>query len=296
MRRFYGVGVLLTVGAALGFSSKSILIKLVYGHGVDAVTMMALRMLLSLPFFLLMAWWVQRDVLQLSLRAGDLWALLGLGLLGYYLASWLDLWGLQYISASLERLLLFLYPTFTVILSALIARRRLQMRELAAIILSYAGILMVFLPGMETAGSQLFLGAGLVLASALAYALYLVGSDGLLQRVGALRFTAYAMTVACLASLLHFVVTHHWADLLGLSPQVYGLSLSVALLSTVLPAWMFAEGMRRIGAGRAALLSAVGPVFVLWGAGLILGESLTAWQMWGAAVTLVGVLLMTVRQ
>ncbi|MFZ5659606.1 MAG: DMT family transporter [Pseudomonadota bacterium] len=289
------IGAALVLLAAVAFSAKAVLIKLAYRYPVDAATLLSLRMAMSLPFFLAAAAWAGRDTTVPALGRRDWLEVLALGLLGYYLASLLDFLGLQYVSAGLERLILFLYPTLVLVLSALFLGRRIRRRELAALALSYGGILLAVHGAADWAGARVPLGAALVFASALAYALYLIGSGRTIRRVGPLRFTAYAMTVACAAVLLHFAVTHPWSALV-LPREVYGLGLAMALVSTVLPSFLMAEGIRRIGAEQAALLGAVGPVATIFLGYLTLGEHLMPAQATGAGLVIAGVLLVTWRR
>lgn len=287
------IGVGLVLLSAIGFSAKSVLIKLAYRYGVGPIPLLALRMLFSLPFFLAAAWWSQRDRTP-ALSARQHLAIITLGLLGYYMASLLDFLGLQYISAGTERLVLFLYPTLVVVISAIAFRHPIGRRETVALLLSYGGIGLAFLHDLHGAGGhEVLIGAALVFGSAVAYAFFLIGSGELLHRIGPLRFTAYAMTVSCAAVLIQFISTQP-LQALRQPPQVYGLSLLMALLSTVMPAFLLTAGMRRIGARNAALIAAVGPVSTIMLAALFLGEHLSALQLAGTALVLGGVLTVSV--
>jgi drug/metabolite transporter (DMT)-like permease len=282
------IGVAFVLVAAVGFSAKAVLVKLAYLQGVDAVTLLALRMLLSVPFFLIVAAWLRRtDPLAMSGR--DWASVVGLGLLGYYLASLLDFLGLEHVSAGLERLVLFLYPTLVVIITALVFRRPVGRREAAALALSYGGIALVFLRDVSSHGADVPFGALLVFGSALAYAVYLVGSGEVLRRLGAMRFTAYAMTVACGASVAQFLATEPLAALRQ-PPPVYALALAMALLSTVMPAFLLSAGIRRVGARSASLIGAMGPASTIFLAALFLGEPITGAQLAGTALVITGVL------
>lgn len=286
-RRLFGFG--LATLAAIGFSGKAIFVKLAYGEAVDAVTLLALRMLFSAPFFLIVAlrhaW--QKPAQALSRR--DYVALLLLGLLGYYLSSLFDFIGLQYISAGLERLILFLYPTLVVVLSALLLHKPFGRKEIVALLLSYAGIGVVFSDQVRLQAEHLWLGAGFVFASTLTYAAHLIGTGETVARIGASRFTAYAMLVACAATLIQFLLTHPPQALL-VSARVYQLSLWLAIVSTVLPVFMLSAAIRIIGSGHASLIGALGPVATLFLANVFLGEQLSPLQMAGAALVLAGVL------
>lgn len=286
-RRWLGFG--LAILAAIGFSGKAIFVKLAYSEAVDAVTLLALRMLFSAPFFLVVALrhaWLKPAQ---SLGRRDCAALLLLGLLGYYLSSLFDFIGLQYISAGLERLILFLYPTLVVVLSALLLHKPFGRKEVVALLLSYAGIGVVFGDQVTLQAEHLWLGAGFVFASTLTYAAYLIGTGETVARIGASRFTAYAMLVACAATLIQFLLTHPPQALL-VSARVYQLSLWMALVSTVLPVFMLSAAIRIIGSGHASLIGALGPVATLFLANVFLGEQLSAGQMAGAGLVLIGVL------
>ncbi|MHB1176370.1 MAG: DMT family transporter [Sulfuriferula sp.] len=288
-------GGLFALLAAVGFSAKAILVKLAYVDRVDAITLLALRMAFSVPVFLAVAVWTKFHKSPTALTRHDWFAVLGLGLIGYYLASYLDFLGLQYISAGLERLILYLYPTMVVVLSAWLYRQSIKPRERFALLLSYAGIALVFVHDAGMRGSGMSMGALLVFGSALAYAIYLIGANHTIARIGATRFTAYAMTVASLASMLQFAVTHPLHDLM-LSKRVYYLTLAMAVVSTILPAFLISAAMRRIGAGKTALIGAVGPVSTIYLAWVFLGEGVSFTQAIGSMLVLAGVLVISVRR
>lgn len=289
-------GTVLVFLSAVGFSVKSILIKVAYGQGVDAITVFALRMLFSAPFFVLMAWWAARRAPPQPLARRDWLHVVAMGFIGYYLASLLDFMGLQYVSAGFERLMLFLYPTIVVLLSAWLLRTPVRRRHVLALLLSYAGIGLVFAEQLSAAdrGDHLALGAGLVFASAVAYSFYLVFSSRIVQRVGAVRFTAWAMLVSTVFALAQFLLTHRVAAL-ALPAPVYGLSLALAIFATVLPALFMSEGLRRVGANHAALVGSIGPVVTMVLGAVFLGESLGWLQVFGAALVLAGVTLVSLR-
>ncbi len=287
------VGVIFALLAAIGFSAKAIFVKLAYVDQVDAVTLLALRMAFSLPFFVGVAIWAGlRHAAPLSRH--DQFLVLGLGLIGYYLSSFLDFLGLEYISAGLERLILFLYPTLTVILAALLYRVAIGRMVLAAMALSYVGIALVFLHDVAAKEGGIFLGASLVFASTLSYSAYLVGAGHAIARIGATRFTAYAMIVASAASLAQFAVLHPLSAL-ALPARVYELSIALALFSTVLPVFMLSYAIHRIGSGSASLIGTVGPVSTIYMAYLFLHESLSLLQIFGSSLVLVGVLIVSLN-
>jgi drug/metabolite transporter (DMT)-like permease len=289
------VGIIFAFIAAIGFSAKAIMVKLAYIDAVDAITLLALRMAFSLPFFLIVAAKTNRNTRSLALSSKDKFAVAGLGLIGYYLASYLDFLGLQYISAGLERLILFLYPTMVVLISALIFKHKIGRTVWFALLISYAGIALVFLHDMHVLQHDALSGSVLVFASALAYAMYLVGAGHIIARIGATRFTAYVMTVACVACLLQFAVTHSVADL-NLPFRVYGLSVAMALFSTVLPAFLLAAAIRRIGSMHTSMVGSVGPVSTIYLAYLFLGERLSLVQISGSILVLAGVLIISMEK
>ncbi|KAB2926661.1 MAG: DMT family transporter [Candidatus Contendobacter sp.] len=288
-------GLLCAVLAAVGFSFKAILVKLTYRYGVDAETLLALRMAFSLPFFIAMGWMsAHRATRRLTPHDGA-W-LFGLGLLGYYLASYLDFLGLHYISAALERLILFVYPTLVVLLSALWLGQPLTRRALGALALCYAGIALAVAHDLRLAGTarDLALGGALVFGSALSYALYLLGSGRVVGRLGALRVTALASLIACGLGIGQFLLLRPLAALAQPWP-VYGLALAMALFSTVLPVWAVSEAIRRIGAGPVALTGSLGPIVTLLLAWLLLDEALGGAQLIGAALVITGVMVIARR-
>lgn len=288
------LGVVFALLAAIGFSAKAILVKLAYLEQVDAITLLALRMAFAVPFFVAMAWWVRRQPAA-PLSAHDRWLIVALGLIGYYLSSLLDFMGLQYISAGLERLILFLYPTMTVLLTAFVYKRAIGGKVMLAMALSYAGIALVFLHDVGwQAGGSVVLGASLVFASTLSYSIYLVGVGHAITRIGTTRFTAYAMLVASAASLLQFVVMRP-ISAVDLPLRVYELSLAMAIFSTVLPVFFLSYAIRRIGSGSASLIGSIGPVSTIYMAYLFLNENVTWLQMAGSSLVLCGVIIVSVN-
>lgn len=290
------IGSAFIVLAAIGFSSKSILIKLAYADSaqIDAITLMTLRMMLALPFFLAVALW-SRGSETSERRTGDWVALTLLGVMGYYLASLLDFTGLEYISAGLERLILFLYPTIVVLLTALIYRQPVSRAQRWALLLSYAGILLVFGNSPDAASPDIALGTVLVFASAVVFALFMAGSGHFIPRFGSKHFTAYSMSVACGATGVHFTASKPLGQL-AVSTDVFGLALMLALFSTVAPAFLMNAGIHRVGAGQASIVSAVGPVATLAMAYGLLGETLGPIQIIGSAMVLGGVLIVSLAK
>ncbi len=285
------LGVVFALLAAVGFSAKAILVKLAYLNNVDAITLLALRMVFSVPFFIGVAIWARQHH-AVPLNAHDRLLVLGLGLIGYYCSSFLDFLGLEYISAGLERLILFLYPTMTVILAAILYKRPIGRKVIAAMALSYAGIALVFMHDIGTKEGNIMLGASLVFASTLSYSIYLVGAGHAITRIGTMRFTAYAMVVASAASLLQFAVMRPFSAL-ELPVRVYELSIAMAIFSTVLPVFLLSFAIRRIGSGSASLIGSVGPVSTIYMAYVFLNERISLLQIAGSMLVLAGVLLIS---
>lgn len=293
------LGVWLAVGAAFGFSAKAILVKLAYAFPgpapVEAVTLLALRMLYSLPAFVWIGLRASRRATPLPRR--DWLAVIALGLIGYYGASIFDFLGLKYISAGLERLILFTYPTLTLLLGALLFGQRITRREVNALALCYLGIAAAFSHDLNVAGDQraVWLGAALVFASSLTYAGYLVGGGQMIVRLGAARFTALAMLVSTTATLLHFAVSQPLPSLIEQPWQIHAYGFAMALFSTVLPVFAMAAAMRRIGAGRAALISTLGPLTTIFLGWAVLGETISLAQIAGTALVIGGVVIVGKR-
>ncbi|MEQ1530295.1 MAG: DMT family transporter [Methylococcales bacterium] len=289
-----GYGLILL--GALGFSAKSIIIKLAYAQSVqlDAISLLALRMLFALPFFLLVAIWNNRKTSAQALQAKQWGLVILLGLIGYYVSSYLDFIGLQYISAGLERVILFLYPTFVVIFTASAHKRNITRREMVALLLSYAGMMLVFIEHLSLESSGLWLGSTLVLASAISFAFFTMGSGMMTKRIGSARFTAYTMTIASVATLVHFACLHGvlWVDF---PVKVYGLALIMAIFATVLPAFFMNAGIRRIGAASASIISTTGPIATLVLAFFILNEAISLLQVAGTLFVLAGVYVVSRR-
>ena len=284
------VGLTLATLGAIAFSGKAIIIKLAYRYGVDAVTLLMYRMLFALPVFLLMAWWAGRG--QAALTRKDWWGIIGLGFSGYYLASYLDFAGLAYISAALERLILYLNPTLVVIFGWLVYQRGITWGQCAAMLLSYCGVLLVFGHEVGAQGRDAVWGALLVLASAISYAVYMVYSGEMVKRLGSLRLVGLASSVACFFCIAQFLLTHPLSAM-QVAPQVLWLSLLNSTACTVAPVLMVMMAIERIGAGMAAQVGMIGPLSTILMGVWLLGEPLNAWMLAGTSVVMVGIFLFT---
>ncbi len=275
---------------AVAFSGKAIIVKLAYRHGVDPVTLIMLRMLFALPIFLIMAWWASRGKPPLTRK--DWLGVLGLGFTGYYLSSFLDFAGLQYISASLERLILYLNPTLVLLLSLLFYRQRISLRQMAGMAISYAGVVLVFGHEITAQGTHAAWGALLVFLSATTYALYLVYSGEIVRRLGSIRLVGLASSVACLCCILQFVLLRP-LTLEHVAPEVMWLSLINATVCTVAPVLMVMMAIERIGASMTAQTGMVGPISTILMGVLILGEPFTVWVAAGTVLVLAGIYVFT---
>jgi len=285
-----GPGLALASMGAVAFSGKAIIVKLAYRHGVDAVTLIMLRMLFALPLFLALAWWAGRG--KPALTGRDWRVILGLGFTGYYLASFLDFAGLAYVSASFERLILYLNPTLVLGLSWLIFKRRVSGRQLLALGLSYAGVLLVFGQELHLQGGNVWLGAALVFGSALSYAVYLLFSGEEVQRLGSLRLTGLATTVACLLCIAQFLLLRPLQGLLEVAPAVIWLSVLNATACTFAPVLMVMMAIERLGASMAAQTGMIGPMSTILMGVVLLGEPFTPWVALGTLLVLAGVWLL----
>jgi drug/metabolite transporter (DMT)-like permease len=296
-RRLTGI-FMATVGAIL-FAGKAVVVKLTYRYGIDSVTLIALRMLFAAPFFVVVAWWQSRRAARGEipvLTRNECLQIWVLGLLGYYLSSFLDFLGLKYVSAGLERLILYLSPSMVVLIAAWWLKRRVTKRQWTSMFVCYLGVVLVFahdLAGNVKVEGNVPLGAFYVFLGALTYAIYLTGSGELVKRVGATRLVAYAMLVSCLASVIQYLCINP-VDMLFQQPVgVYGYSVIHATLNTVLPVFMLMWAVALVGAPTASLLSMVGPVSVLFMAAWLLDEPITPWQLMGTVLVLSGVFVLS---
>ncbi|MGA0560477.1 DMT family transporter [Larkinella sp. VNQ87] len=287
----YWIGALLVFLAAFCFALKGVLIKLAYQYAVDSISLLTLRMVFALPFYIVIAIRLSHQLppAQLSLQK---WLKLAmLGITGYYIASFFNFLGLVYITASLERILLFVYPTFVLLLGTVVFGRRISRLQGVALLLTYAGILLAFVPNIQAGQHKdVFLGAVWVILSGLVYAVYLVGSDTMIAKVGSQRYTCYAMIAATAVTVVHCAVANG-LDLFRFPAPVYGLALLMAIVVTVIPTFFMAEGIKRIGSGNTSIVASIGPIFTIGLATTFLNETISLFQFLGTFLVLLGVFL-----
>lgn len=283
--------------AALGatmFSAKAVFIKLAYQFSISSIDLMSLRMLMALPFYAGILWWTNRKKAPLAFTRHLVIRLIAYGFLGYYVASYFDFWGLEYVSASMERLILFIYPTLVVILSAFFAGKKVRLIELIAIVVTYSGMLLAFFDKVQVSGVQeTAIGALLIFISALTYAVYLMGSGKLIPKIGTVRFTSLSMMVACAAVVVHNLIANGELALFHFAWQVYVLALMIALISTVIPSFLISESIKRIGASEVAITGNIGPISTIILSMIFLNEVIGFWQWVGTAIVLFGVSLLS---
>jgi drug/metabolite transporter (DMT)-like permease len=296
LARDHWVGTLCAIGAALGFSVKAILARMAYREAavqhdsLDALTLVTLRMLFSAPLFLLMAWVGSKKAAHRSLTLTD-WRGLGLAaFLGYYLASFLDFWGLEFITASLERIVLFTYPGFVLLLNWLLFGQKITWRHAAALALAFAGVAVAFSGESDATPdrSMLLKGTSLVLLASAAYAGYMVTTGRLVGGIGSIRITGIVISLSASFIITHFALTRPFS-VLKQSANVYGIVALLAILSSVLPIFLTAEAVKRIGSSRVSIIGFVGPVFTMWLGSVLLQEWITPLQWIGTSMVLIGV-------
>lgn len=261
------VGSLFALCTAFLFSTKAIFIKQTYALSplVDGTVLLALRMASALPFFLVICWLNRHHNRHIS--KSD-WALLIIaGLTGYYLSSWLDFIGLMFISASLERIILFLYPTLTVVASSFIYKHKLSPQTVIAILLSYGGTVIVMLQEQSNVPHEgnFWIGVSFVFASAISFACYLLMTPRLISKFGSWNFTGLALSIACIGTLIHYLIaTPHPIGLIEQLPlSVIGYGIALGLFVTVLPTILVGQSIARIGASQTAMIGSLGPILTI---------------------------------
>jgi drug/metabolite transporter (DMT)-like permease len=288
-------GFIITLVGAILFSTKAIIVKLAFGAThTNALTLLTLRMVFSLPFYAGVAMLVSSQKGNVRMTAPQ-WGLVALlGLLGYYVSSLLDFIGLQYISAGLERLILFLYPSFVVFINALFFKQRITGVQKWALLLTYLGIGIAYAGelAIDPSRAGLYWGSFLVFLCAVTYSMYIAGSGKIIPLVGANKFTAYAMLAATAGIFVHFALVGQ-GEVLAAGRALWGYGLGLAVFSTVLPSFLISQGLKRIGANNVAIISGIGPISTIAQAHFFLHEPIFAAQVGGTVLVVLGVLLLS---
>jgi drug/metabolite transporter (DMT)-like permease len=292
-------GVIVCILGAVCFSTKAVIVKLAYRDtAIDAVTLLALRMLFSLPFFVISAFAISQKGNNVKFTPFQWVNVALIGCLGYYISSLFDFLGLQYVSAGMERLILFIYPTLVLLMSSLLLKERIKRIQWIAVGVTYGGLLLAFINevGFQTGQTNHFLkGSLFILLCAFTYAAYIVGSGKMIPVVGATKFNSYAMSFACFAVLTHFFLTSN-VSLFNLSLSIYYYSFLMAVLSTVIPSYLVTAGIKRIGSDNAAIVGSIGPVSTIIQAYFLLYEPISLIQLLGTILILAGVLIITLKK
>ena len=292
---YFIVGVIICLLGSIFFSTKAIFVKLAYREtSVDPVTLLALRMIFSLPFFAVSAWWSSAKSENVKFTWQQWLAVALIGCLGYYISSLLDFLGLQYVTAGIERLILFVYPTLVLLISALIFKIKIRGMQWMAVLITYAGLLVAFWGelNVDEQTENFYTGVVLVFICAVTYAVYIVGSGQLIPKIGASKFNSYAMGFAAIAVILHFLLTND-NSLFDLDKKVYVYSFSMAIVGTVIPSYLIAGGIKRVGSGNAAIIGSIGPVSTIVQAYFFLQEPIHLLQLTGTGFILVGILMIS---
>jgi drug/metabolite transporter (DMT)-like permease len=293
IRKITLAGFLITFFGAVLFSTKAIIVKTAFANTtVDALTLLTLRMVFSLPFYLIAAFLASKQEGNVRLSTRQWLTVILLGLFGYYLSSLFDFIGLQYISAGLERLILFLYPTFVVLINIFVFRQRISPWQKLALVLTYAGISVAYLGELriDTQNPNFYLGSFLIFLCAITYAIYISGSGRIIPIVGGTKFTAYAMLASTAGVFVHFFIEGSY-DTLKTGVELWGYGILLAVVATVVPSFMISNGLKRIGSNNVAIISGIGPVSTIVQAHFILGENIFAAQIIGTILVIAGVLL-----
>jgi drug/metabolite transporter (DMT)-like permease len=294
MKSAFYKGIVFVFLGALCFSTKGIFAKLAFKYGVDGLQILTLRMLFSLPFYVVILMMEIRKT-PLKIKQKDWTDIVILGLIGYYLAALFDFLGLQYVSASLERNIIFTYPTFVLIMSRIFFKRKITNIQIIAVLVCYIGILLAFYSDKTAyASSSLTKGTVFILLSSFTYALYLVRSDGLIRNIGTIRFTCISMIVSCIAVIINYIIVYGF-DIFSFPLPVYFLGIGVAIIATVLPSFLMTNGIRLIGSSNMAIIASVGPIATIFLSNFILHETISMLHITGTIFVLVGVMILSVK-
>lgn len=287
-------GVVLSMLGAICFSTKAVVVKLAYlEYPVDAITLLAIRMLFSLPFFLASAFITSSKKENVKFTRHQWTQIALLGCFGYYISSLLDFEGLKFVSAGIERLILFVYPTFVLLISVFWLKRKAGPIEWIAVLITYGGLFIAFIGEAQFQDSDNFyLGSILILVCAVTYAIYIAGSGLMIPAVGAIKFNSYAMSFAAGAVLIHFMITST-QSVIGLPFIIYVYGFVMAVVSTVIPSYLVSISIKRLGANTTAIIASIGPVSTILQASLLLDESVSALEIAGTGFILLGILVIS---
>ncbi len=290
--RTFVYGVFLGIIGIVLFSSKAVMVKLAYQYEVDAISILLIRMLFSFPFYIIIAYLYRNQNNEVVIKNKDYVWVIFFGFIGYYLASYFDFVGLTYIKASLERIILFLYPTIVLLLNRLFLKQPITKLQTGAIALTYLGIVIAFWDEVAISGTDTYLGGFFILLSAITYASYLVGSGWLIPKFGVIKFTAYAMIISCICVFIHYSIISE-VDLFSFSWQVYFLGFLIAVFATVIPSFLVSASIKIISSSNFAIVAGIGPISTIILAAIFLHETLTLLQLFGALVVIIGILLVS---
>jgi drug/metabolite transporter (DMT)-like permease len=293
VKKQFWVGILIGILGVALFSSKAVMVKLAYQYDVDAITILLLRMLFSFPFYVVIAFKYRKDGQKITKKDYS-WLLL-FGLVGYYLASYFDFVGLSYIKASLERIILFLYPTIVLILNRVFLKKPITKVQVLAILLTYIGVVIAFVDELEFSGNNIYKGVFFIVLSAITYASYLVGSGWLIPKFGVAKFTANAMLISCFSVFIHFSIVSN-VNLLGLPWQVYIYGFLIAVFATVIPSFLVSKSIKIISSSNFAIVAGIGPISTIILATIFLNETLTPLQFVGALVVITGIVILSLKK
>ncbi|HRI21057.1 MAG TPA: DMT family transporter [Panacibacter sp.] len=292
------VGFIITFLGAVLFSTKAIIVKKAFADlAVPALTLLAVRMLFSLPFYVAAAVFNSNKKTNIPFTKKEWLYVFITGMLGYYISSLLDFIGLQYVSAGIERLILFLYPTFVLLINAYIFKQQVTKRQQIALFLAYAGIAIAYLGELDidTGSPNFFFGSLMIFICSVTYSLYIVGSGWLIPKTGASKFTAYAMLSSTFGVLLHFIITSGYKEIQwNADLAVYGLLL--AIVATVIPSFLLSYGTKKIGSNNTAIMTSIGPVSTILQAHWVLGEKIFTEQIAGTLLVVAGVIIIGWRR
>lgn len=294
-KRTFVYGVLLGILGIVLFSSKAVMVKLAYQYEVDAISILLLRMLFSFPFYIIIAYLYRNQNSEVAIKNKDYVWVIFFGFVGYYLASYFDFVGLTYIKASLERIILFLYPTIVLLLNRFFLKQPITKIQAGAIALTYLGIVIAFWDEVAISGNDTYTGGLFILLSAITYASYLVGSGWLIPKFGVMKFTAYAMIISCICVFIHYSIINK-VSLFDFSWEVYFLGFLIAIFATVIPSFLVSASIKMISSSNFAIVAGIGPISTIILAAIFLNERLTVLQLFGALVVIIGILLVSLKK